>query len=117
MLDREQLAEYGINYDAGLKRFMGKDAMFERFLLKFLTDPSYESLKAAVESENCEEAFAQAHTLKGVAANLAMDDLYKPVYDATEAFRGGDFEAGKALFPQITEKYELVISFLKGLEA
>ena len=117
MLDREQLAEYGINYESGIQRFMGKDEMFERFLLKFLADPSYENLRAAVESGDCQEAFAQAHTLKGVAANLAMDDLYQTVFEATEAFRAGNFEAGKAQLSQITEKYERLVGFLKGLEA
>ena len=35
MLDRAELARHDINYEAGMDRFMGKEALFERFLLKF----------------------------------------------------------------------------------
>ncbi len=117
MLDQAELAKHDINYDAGMNRFMGKEALFERFLLKFPSDPSYDALVKAVESGDCGEAFSQAHTLKGVTANLALDGLFKVADQATEAFRAGDFEAGKAFLPQITDRYNDVIAFLKGLQA
>ena len=105
---REILTNAGMEVDSALERFMGSDAMLERFLQKFRKDPSYSSLVAAVAEEKLEDAFHAAHTLKGVAANFSFEALRSIVSDQTEEFRAGRLEAGIALMPKVTEEYERV---------
>ena len=43
-LKKERLAAAGIDVDGALERFMGNDALLERFLKKFLADGNYAAL-------------------------------------------------------------------------
>ena len=47
-LKKERLAAAGIDVDGALERFLGYDALLERFLKKFLADGNYAALSAAV---------------------------------------------------------------------
>ena len=69
-MDRQKLIDAGIDYDSGVERLMGNTEMYERFLQMFLDDDSFKNLDAAMQSQNYQEAFLQAHTLKGVLAIL-----------------------------------------------
>ena len=74
------------NYDEALSRLMNERLM-ERFLQKFLSDPSFNEIKDAFESKDGEKAFRGAHTLKGVSANLAFTKLSTSSSLLTEALR------------------------------
>lgn len=115
-MDKVELEKCGINYQQGMTRFMNNESLFEKFLLKFKDDKSYFHLKQALEQEDCEQAFHEAHTLKGLAGNLAMDSLAEVTSDVTEAFRAGDFELGSQLIRHVDEQYEQVIQLLEKLE-
>ena len=47
-LMKEKLMGAGIDVPVALERFMGNEALLERFLKKFLKDASYEKLVAAI---------------------------------------------------------------------
>lgn len=53
---REQLEKAGIDVSGALERFMGNDALLERFLNKFLSDANYEKLTAAMDAGDKETA-------------------------------------------------------------
>lgn len=82
-----QLEESGADVSGTLKRFMGNEALYGKFLTKFLQDANYEGLVRNLEQKNYEEAFKCAHTLKGVAANLGLNPLCRAVSDLTEELR------------------------------
>lgn len=115
IMEREQFVAAGIDYEQAINRFMNNQAMYEKFLVRFPNDKSYEELKAAVSAGDCEAAFKAAHTLKGVSANLAMEELTKAASAATEEFRAGNFEQGVALIPQVDEKYSQIAEFISQL--
>jgi len=110
---RSKLESVGMNVGTAMERFMNNEALLERFLKKFVNDKSYQELVNAVERKDVDAAFAAAHTLKGVSANLSLDDLQKAADKQTECFRGKDFEAGAELMPLVTEVYENTIAVLK----
>ena len=72
---RKQLEENGTDVDTVLKRFLGNEAMYMKFLMKFLDDKSYEGLLESIGKRDYEEAFKGAHTLKGVTANLGIEPV------------------------------------------
>ncbi len=85
---KRSLVENGADVENTIKRFMGNEAMYEKFLKKFLDNSNYSGLEENIEAGNYEEAFKCAHTLKGVSANLGLDPIYKASSDLTEEFRG-----------------------------
>lgn len=108
----EALKEYGFDFDEALDRFMNNQLLLEKFLGKFVQDPTYDQLCGAMEKRDSEEAFRAVHTLKGVAGNLALHGLYDACCRLTEALRGVDTMeqarlrgAGEA-FDALCKKYE-----------
>lgn len=96
----------GIDMESNNERFMGNVALMDRFFGKFLNDPNYKKLSDAIAEGNKEDAFAAAHTLKGVCGNLSLKALEKIVAEQTEMLRGGDMEAAAAVMPKVKEEYE-----------
>ncbi|MBQ7926132.1 MAG: Hpt domain-containing protein [Lachnospiraceae bacterium] len=81
------LKEWGMEYEDTLHRFMNKEELLERFLRKFEADTSYLQLMEQLQAGNYGEAFAHAHTLKGVTANLGLEGLRRPASEITELLR------------------------------
>lgn len=107
MTTKECYEKIGANYDEAIGRMM-KDERILKFVGMFLRDTSFAELKAAMESENYDEAFRMAHTLKGVCQNLSFTALYEPAQEITESLREKtrDVELAKSLLPKVTEQYE-----------
>lgn len=100
------------NYQEALNRMM-KEALVQRFALKFINDGSFNELTAGLAEGNTEIAFRAAHTLKGVCMNLAFTKLAGSAIEITEMLRSGDIDAAKVYFPAIKADYEMVIAALK----
>lgn len=115
MTVKECYEQMGSDYEGVLGR-MGSEAMIKRFALKFLQDPSFDSLKDNLEKNDGEEAFRAAHTLKGVCLNLGFDELYEVSAELTEKLRGRETAGSEELFQKVAEKYEKTITAIKGLE-
>lgn len=81
----------------------------QKFMLKFLDDGTFDVLCGALEADNLEEAFRAAHTLKGLCLTLGFTKLAGSGSRLTEALRGGDLAAGKALFPTVEEDYRQTV--------
>ena len=62
---RRQLEEGGADVEGTLKRFMGNDGIYLKFLGKFPNDPNYANLGINMESANYEEAYKCAHAVEG----------------------------------------------------
>lgn len=118
---QELYAAIGGDYDAAKKRLMN-DKIISKFVVKYRNDPSYQELKDAVAAQNEEEIFRASHTLKGVAANLALTRIFQLANEITEAYRPGN-EAQKAALPleermaQLTAVYHNTIEKINEFEA
>lgn len=83
----EKIKAAGIDYDAGVRRFCGNAEKYERYLLKFFDDTTFADLHQSLTAARYDEAFNQAHTLKGVLGNLSIDVLYRRMCEVTELLR------------------------------
>ena len=81
---------YGADYSATMERFMGNEALYLRFLDMLFEDESLQTLGKALEAGDMANAFAAAHTLKGVAANMGLTPLYQAVCTLVEPLRTGE---------------------------
>ena len=117
MTVKEFYAAIGGNYNDALQRLMN-DALIHRFLMKFPADKSFEQLKTALDNQDVEAAFSAAHTLKGVALNLAFDRLAKASVVLTDALRAENREAYSfddfgTMFADVEKEYAAVCAALE----
>lgn len=87
MKSLQELEEDGIDIDGAMERFMNNEEMFRHFLRELPEDGVYTLLMEAFDAGNVEKAFALAHQLKGIVANLSLLHLYNTVYDIVEILR------------------------------
>lgn len=84
---KKQLLEYGALVDDTVRRFMGDEALYERFVIKFMGDENCQRLNEHLDNGDYAEAFKDVHTLKGVAANLGLAPMEKTLVELTELLR------------------------------
>ena len=65
----DKLKVMGCDIDGAMGRFLDNEAFYEKCFGKMLQDPAFEALGIALKAGSVEDAFHQAHTLKGVLAN------------------------------------------------
>ena len=111
---RQQLEENGADVEATLKRFMGNDAIYQKFLGKFPADPNYTNLGSNIEAGAFEEAYKCAHALKGVVGNLGLTPIFDKVSNLVEELRNkaaDEVDAARAneLWQEIKTVYEKFI--------
>ena len=113
MTIKELYEAVGGDYEDIYSRF-GNEEMIKMFLDMFLREPSFGKLKEAMEADDMETAFAMAHTVKGVCANIAFKRLQELSSELTEDLRGGkDIAAAKELFPRALACYEDTVNMIK----
>lgn len=115
---RKQMEENGANIDTTLDRFMGNEALYMKFVMKFLEDKNFEALVENIEKGDFEGAFNSAHALKGVTANLGLDPINAQAARITELLRNKqpeevDVEALKKCREQLEEAYSLFQKILR----
>ena len=85
--------EAGWDVDGTRKRLMNDDALYQELLLKYKKDTHLETLRMRLQEEDYEGAFLEAHTLKGIAANLGFVPMKAPADTLTELLRNAKEEA------------------------
>ena len=87
MITIEMLKEMGIDTKDGLARCMNKEDFYFKMLKLGLNDEKFDTIEAVLGDKKMKEGFEMAHALKGVAGNLALDPIYKPLSKLTELLR------------------------------
>ena len=85
---RECYASLGGDYDAVMGRLRSEERVI-KFLGLFGADENFQLLTQAMGTQDWTTAFRAAHSLKGVALNLAFSALAQSSSDLTEALRAG----------------------------
>lgn len=110
---KTELSKNGVDLVTVLDRFLGREDLYEKFLVKFLADENFVKLEEAVEKKDAENAFIAAHTLKGVAGNLGLDGIMNPLIPMVEALRSGDFGGVEVGMTQIKANYDAVCTAIR----
>ena len=100
-----------------VKSRLRSERLVEKFALKFLADPSYDTLTATMASQDYEEAFRAAHTIKGVAQNLSFTALYQSASALSEALRGGFTPEAPQLAQQVAADYAQTVEAIRTFQA
>ena len=86
---KARLEAGGIMVDEALERFMGNEAMLERYLQKFLSEKSYVMLRDSLASNDWEVAGRAAHTLKSVCGTIGCEAMQELVILQERHIRAG----------------------------
>lgn len=92
------------------------DRMVQKFVLKYLNDPSFDQLCAAMAEKNYEEAFRAAHTIKGVCQNLSFTRLLDSSSQLSEALRHGWTPEADPLLEQVKTDHTAVIAAIRTFQ-
>lgn len=106
----------GIDLERGLKTVQNNIGLYKRLLGKFLESwQSYEQDFAQAQADADSAAPANsAHTLKGVAANLGMEDLRQAAYALELACKEGADDI-EAKLQEVLAQLQIVLDGLKTL--
>lgn len=94
-----------------------KESFIEKFALMYLGDDSFANLQTAVTAGNIADSFRAAHTLKGVAANLAFTELQTAASNLTEQLRPQTAPADMEMFTVLKIAHEKVVNALNDYKA
>lgn len=89
-MNRFKLHSAGVNVNSALARLGNDKAMYEGLLRDFIRDDHFVKLCEAVAAKDVNEAFSNAHALKGVAGNLSFDRLSALIGPVVEKLRTKD---------------------------
>ena len=81
------LERLGFDHDVTMERFMHNEELFFRCLKKFPNDANYKKLIEALEQDDVLGAFEAAHSIKGVTANLGLNNLFNEIKPMVEVLR------------------------------
>ncbi|GHV60997.1 hypothetical protein AGMMS49587_03970 [Spirochaetia bacterium] len=104
-----------VNVDEGIKRVVNNARLYVTLLNKFKADANMTSLEDHLGAEDFEKAQAVAHTLKGIAANLSLIELFEKVRDLESQIKAksvlpGALNTVKAVYDETIKKIDEVIT-------
>jgi len=104
-----------VDFADGVKRVMNNDKLYVKLLTKFRDDTRLNSLEEALAAGDMVKAQDAAHTLKGVAANLSLSELFKQCLELetqikANAVNPAQIETVKTVFAATFEEINKVIS-------
>ena len=112
---QECYAAMGGNYEDVIGR-LRSERLVQKFVLKFLTDGSFDLLCRSMEEKNYEEAFRAAHTIKGVCQNLSITRLQDSSSRLCESLRGGYTPEADALARETAADYQETVAAIRAFQ-
>ncbi|MCI9136997.1 MAG: Hpt domain-containing protein [Lachnospiraceae bacterium] len=113
---KESLSAAGVNMEDAMERLMNNEMLFERLLMKFKNDSNFAGLEKALDEKNYDEAFHCAHTLKGVAGNLGMEELTNADIVVVEKLRSQNYEGLEEDIKVVREAYTKIMEILQKID-
>ncbi|MEZ3464705.1 MAG: TetR family transcriptional regulator [Lachnospiraceae bacterium] len=108
----DTLREKGVDVDRALARMKGDKEAYRNFLMEFFADPDFEALGTAVRTGDAEHAFEYAHGLKGMAANLGLDEVRSRLSVLVEILRPGGLDGAAEAYDEVMEACRIVTVLL-----
>lgn len=112
----EELQNWGCNVPEALNRFLQDENLYVKCLKSFCTDESFDGLKKAIDGKEYRAAFEEAHTLKGVSANLSLTPMYEAICRVVEDLRNGPTDMLEQDYAAFEETHEKYLSLIKEKE-
>ena len=90
----------------------GNKEAYKNFLIEFFEDPDFEALGEELKAGNAKNAFEYAHGLKGMAANLGIDEVQKKLNVLVEILRHGGLDGALEVYDDVLAACGRIIAIL-----
>ena len=116
MINAEVLTKAGIDYQAGLTRFMNDPELYEAVLTAFASEDVLERAQAAYDADDREGLLRVVHEAKGSGGNAGLDRLYAEASALVSLLRGPSYTDDELaeVYQRFTAAY---LSARKGIRA
>ena len=101
MVDTEILNQNGIDYNAGVERFLGDAELYERVLRVYAADNIVARARAAFDKRDCAALLAAVHEAKGSSGNMNLNNVYADSCALVDLLRAGGFSDA-----ELSERFE-----------
>ena len=96
-----------------LSRFMDNEELYLTFLYRFPEEKQFEELKIKVNNREYDEGIlAVAHTLKGLTANLGMNNIYQLTAKIMMDIRNSQFDNIEETFLNLEKNYKQICNLI-----
>jgi len=104
-----------VNFQEGVKRLMNNANLYIKLLGKFKNDINLSEIEEAIAAGDLEKAQAVAHTVKGIAANLSLTELFNASLKLETQIKAGNpdpeqVEILKTVYETTLQEVEKVIA-------
>jgi len=104
-----------VDFNEGVKRVVNNAKLYVRLLTKFKTDTTILELPVSLAAGDLEKAQGQAHTIKGIAANLSLKELFNQVLELENQIKAKSVDANqmeivKTVFASTMQEVDKVIA-------
>ncbi|MFC1581117.1 response regulator, partial [Thermodesulfobacteriota bacterium] len=108
----------GIYIVSGLSKVSGNETLYRKLLTKFRESNSdvVHEIKTSMAAGDVETAARLAHTVKGVAGNLGMEDLFPVAGELEKAIKLGDTGSFDHLIANFESLLNMVLRGIEDLE-
>lgn len=110
----DKMAAWGCDTKGAMERLCGNEMMYDKFIKTVMADEGFISLRNLLTEEKYEEAFAVAHTLKGVTANMGVTPLLQEVSVMVEKLRAKDYTGWEEICEVIEDKYKEFVEIVQS---
>lgn len=112
-----ELRCWGCKIDTALNRLVNDEELFLDCIRIFAQEDGFEKLETHITNQEYSEAFATAHTLKGVAGNLSLMPLYDSISAVVEALRNKDYQGLENMYSKVMGHFESFKKIVKNTNA
>ena len=104
-----------VDEEEGKKRLMNNSKLYAKLLTKFKTDINLNDFLAFADAQDWENAQAAIHSIKGIAANLSLTELFMQSLNLETLIKGvrlkqENIDDYKACFAETLIQVEKVIA-------
>lgn len=116
MTVKELYDAVGADYNDASNRLLD-DARIKKYVLKYVEQTELADLEKALKEERWEDAFRNAHNIKGISLNLSLTNLHDPSSELCEMLRNGKpAEDPSPLFEKVKQSHEKFYALVKELD-
>lgn len=108
------LREIGVDVDGTISRFMNNSEIYVKFLARFPDEDRVTPIHEAIAAKDYDKLLSAAHKMKGVTANLGMNQLSAKAAEIVTKVRNGFFDGFEEDAAEVERLSKLICGVIKA---
>lgn len=109
----DSLIQWGCDIPGAMERFLNDKGFYCTNLHSVPEETAFADLGSAIDKKDTTAAFAKAHELKGVLANLGLTPMYQTCCQIVEPLRAGKMTDVPENYQKLMSELDELKTFLK----